>query len=755
MRKQLTLGSLFDGIGGFPLAGILSGIQPVWASEIEPFPVRVTAVRFPGMKHYGDIHNLNGGELEPVDVITFGSPCQNLSLAGARTGLAGEQSSLFFEAVRIVREMREKTNGTYPRWAVWENVPGALSSAGGDDFRVVLESLVQIKDPEAVIPMPETRKWLSAGEIMGDTYSLAWRIIDAAKGWGVAQRRRRVFVVVDLDGTCAGKVLFESEGVSRYTPPCGEARQGTAGSAQKGAGEAGGEGNKTIAFEPGIASRDGGHVWNEVSGTIRAAMGDNQTCVALDYNPTDSRIRIKPDGICQTLTSRMGTGGNQVPLTLKIRSGCEGGGKGAIWQVDSSATLGCNNDQTLFVPKAYGISSDQSNAMLSDNPHSGVYEADTSRTLDCSGGSPACNQGGIAVVEPIAFTQNQRNEVRDLGGQSGALSASPGMKQQTYVAAFMGGQGVRAGGLGYREEQSPTLKAAPSGGNTVPDIVYALQGNMIGRKDENGPQGCGVNEEVCFTLNTIDRPAVVAPSYCMSVGNNEHIAQEASPTLTVRDYKDPPLVGKPSEAERSPCPQERPSAMLASGREQTGTITSRAASQKAFLGNQEAFSGDYFVLEEGKQPAYSLDRAAFNQGENALFGISIEEEQSQTLTAQGPNAVAKPEDIDYVVRRLTPGECCRLQGYPDGWTENLGTEEPTDAELHWWAGVFEDWYRAQGKAAKPPSEARLRKWLKDPRTDAAEYKAYGNSVAVPCVFFVLAGIVWATENKTTEWSDKP
>lgn len=682
MSKQLTLGSLFDGIGGFPLAGILSGIKPVWASEIEPFPVRVTAVRFPDMKHYGDIHSLNGGGLEPVDIITFGSPCQNLSLAGARTGLAGEQSSLFFEAVRIIREMREKTNGTHPRWAVWENVPGALSSAGGDDFRVVLESLVQIKDAKTVVPMPETHKWLSAGEIMGDDYSLAWRIIDAAKGWGVAQRRQRIFIVVDLDGACAGKVLFESEGLSRYTPPRGKARQGAAGSAQNGAGETGGEG----------------------------------TAVAVEFNPTDSRIKINKDGVCQTLTNRMGTGGNQVPLTL-------------------------------FVSKAYGISSDQSNAMLSENPHSGIYEADTSRTLDCSGGSPACNQGGIAVVEPIAFTQNQRDEVRDLGGQSGALSASPGMKQQTYVAAFMGGQGVRAGGLGYREEQSPTLKAAPSGGNTVPDIVYALQGNMIGRKDENGPQGCGVNEEVCFTLNTIDRPAVAAPSYCMSVGNNEHIAQEASPTLTVRDYKDPPLVGKPSEAENSLCSKERPAAMLASGKEQTGTITSRAASQKAFLGNQEAFFGDYFVLEEGKQPAYSLDRAAFNQGENALFGISIEEEQSQTLTAQGPNAVATPEDIDYVVRRLTPGECCRLQGYPDGWTENLGTEEPTDAELRWWAGVFEDWYRAQGKAAKPPSEARLRKWLKDPRTDAAEYKAYGNSVAVPVVFFVLAGIVWVMETE--------
>ena len=668
MSKQLTLGSLFDGIGGFPLAGMLSGIKPIWASEIEPFPVRVTAVRFPDMKHYGDIHSLNGGELEPVDIITFGSPCQNLSLAGARTGLAGEQSSLFFEAVRVIREMREKTNGTYPRWAVWENVPGALSSTGGDDFRVVLESLVQIKDPQATVPMPETGKWLSAGEIqgcasaLGDTYSLAWRIIDAAKGWGVAQRRRRIFAVLDLDGQCAGKVLFESEGVSGYTPPRGQARQGTAGSAQAGVGETGGEGS----------------------------------AVAVEFNPTDSRIKINKDGICQTLTNRMGTGGNQVPLTLKIRSGCEGGGKGPIWQVDSSATLGCNNDQTLFVPKAYGISSDQSNAMLSGNPHSGIYEADTSRTLDCSGGSPACNQGGIAVVQPIAFAQNQRDEVRDLGGQSGALAASPGMKQQTYVAAFMGGQGVRAGGLGYREEQSPTLKAAPSGGNTVPDVVYALQGNMIGRKDENGPQGTGINEEVCFTLNTIDRPAVATPSYSARTLINTEIQEEVTPALMARDFKDPVMVSKPSNE---------------------------------------------------TQPAYSLDRAAFNQGENALFGISVEEEQSQTLTAQGPNAVAKPEDVDYLVRRLTPGECCRLQGYPDGWTENLGTEEPTDAELRWWAGVFEDWYRAQGKNAKPPSEARLRKWLKDPRTDAAEYKALGNSVAIPCVFFVLAGIVWAAETE--------
>ena len=539
--KPLTLGSLFDGIGGFPLAGKYAGIRPMWASEIEPFPIRVTEKRLPEMKRYGDIHGLHGAKLEPVDVITFGSPCQDVSIAGKREGLSGGRSGLFFEAIRIIREMREATNGEYPRWAVWENVPGALSSHNGEDFRQVLESLIRVQEPEADVPLPAGGRWLPAGEIMGDGYALAWRILDAAQGWGVAQRRKRVFVVLDLAGGRAGEVLFESEGLSGYTPPGAKARQGAAGGAEDSAGAAG------FCYESGEASRGIGYQ-EEESPTLRC---------------------WKPPGVAV----------REPPLTLKIRSGCDGGGKGALIQHDLSATLGCHNDQTLFAPKAFGIGSAESKGMLSPNPKSGFYEAATSRTLDRSGGNACCNQGGMVVVSP----------------------------------------------------------------------AYSI------------------------------RPMV-----------NTQTQQEQTPSLMARDSKDPLLVSLPS---------------------------------------------------------YCLDRACFTSGENAQYRLNVREEVAATLIAEGPGAIsASPED--YLVRRLTPLECCRLQGFPDGWTEHLETEEPGEQEIARWVGVFEDWYRAQGKAARA-SPGRVAKWLKDPHSDAAQYKAYGNSVAVPCVFFVLAGIAWA-ENRGDE-----
>lgn len=223
----MKLGSLFDGIGGFPLAGTRHGIEPVWASEIEPFPIKVTKARFPDMVHLGDITKIDGSTIEPVDIITFGSPCQDLSVAGKRAGLQhtdkGDEtttrSGLFMEAVRIIKQMREATRdgmGTAkPRWAVWENVPGAYSSNQGEDFRVVIEELCRVADGSVTIPLPPKGKWSGNGTVMGDGWSLAWRTLDA-QHWGVPQRRRRIYLVADFAGGRAPQVLFERGCCNRH-----------------------------------------------------------------------------------------------------------------------------------------------------------------------------------------------------------------------------------------------------------------------------------------------------------------------------------------------------------------------------------------------------------------------------------------------------------------------------------------------------------------------------------------------------------
>lgn len=191
IELRMTLGSLFDGSGGFPLAGQLAGITPVWASEIEPFPIRVTRKHFPNMKHLGDIRNLNGAEVEPVDIITAGSPCQNMSVAGTREGLDGKASGLFFEFIRIVREMREATEGKYPGVLIWENVPGALTSNKGADFHRILTELCKLGERE--FHVAGRTRWKKSGSIMGDSFNLAWRTLNA-KYWGVPANRERVFI---------------------------------------------------------------------------------------------------------------------------------------------------------------------------------------------------------------------------------------------------------------------------------------------------------------------------------------------------------------------------------------------------------------------------------------------------------------------------------------------------------------------------------------------------------------------------------
>ena len=606
--KAMTLGSLFDGSGGFPLGGVLAGITPKWASEIEPFPIRVTTARFPNMKHYGDISTIDGSELEPVDIISFGSPCQNLSVAGKREGLDGDRSSLFYEAIRIVKEMREATNGKYPRYIVWENVPGAFSSNRGEDFKAVLTEICKVKDEQVSISKPA--KWENAGRIMGDGYSVAWRLLDA-QYWGVPQRRQRIYLVADFDGGSAGKILFESEGLSGYSAQGFKSWQNAANGITEGIGETG-----------------------------------SQDSLMFENHSQDTRYR-GPLAVAQTVSSTYGTGGNnqpfvvQTPKTLKVRCGCEGGGKGALVQDNLSATLSTNNDQTLFQPRAYGVCAKNSNSMKSDNPNSGFYEADTSRCLDANGGNPTCNQGGIAVIEGNGSRPSHRGD-------------------------------------GYKES----------------DVMY--------------------------TLNATEQHAVAFA--------------EVHATLSANDGPK----GPSSQMMKNP---------------------------------EENFVGEV---------SYGIGRPAMNQGYNAKFSFQIEEEVEPTLVASGASGVAHPrfssskasffteaneecantlvatdykdppivndgDEIDYIVRRLTPTECARLQGFPDWWCDDLGIPDPTDEDIVKWREVFETHAKAIGKTTKPKSDAQIRKWLQNPQSDSAEYKMWGNGVALPNVFFVLAGIKYYSD----------
>lgn len=225
----MKLGSLFDGSGGFPLAGALFGIEPVWASEIEPFPIRVTKQRFPGMKHLGSVTEVKGDQVEPVDIITFGSPCQDLSVAGKQLGIHdGERSNLFFEAIRIIKEMRNGTSNQYPRFAVWENVPGAFSSNGGADFQAVLQAFCDIcEEGQLSVPQPKDGRWKPAGCIVGNGFSVAWRVYDA-QFWGVPQRRKRIYLIADFRSERAGEILFESKGVCWDLEKSREARENAA-----------------------------------------------------------------------------------------------------------------------------------------------------------------------------------------------------------------------------------------------------------------------------------------------------------------------------------------------------------------------------------------------------------------------------------------------------------------------------------------------------------------------------------------------
>ena len=698
--KALTLGSLFDGSGGFPLGGLLSGITPVWASEIELFPIRVTTKRIPQMKHCGDVSKLNGAELPPVDIITFGSPCQDMSVAGKRAGLSGARSNLFYEAVRIVKEMRCETNDEYPRFVVWENVPGAFSSNKGEDFKAVLEEICKIKDDTLSVSQPESGKWTNAGEIVGDAFSVAWRVFDA-QYWGVPQRRKRIYLVADFAGECAGEILFEQKSLSGDSPQSVCKRKTTPTDVKDCVGATGFDGyngqltgqvSSTIGVNCGMSTGRNGIVLNdqggnrmditedvtctlraeahhppcvlesagfctehsaksrgigykeETSPTIRA--GTVPAAVMFENHSQDTRY-TGPVEKAPTVLSTYGTGGNnqpfviETPKTLKIRSGCDGGGKGALVQDNKSATLSCNNDQTVFVSQAYGICSKDSNSMKSDNPNSGFYKAETSRTLDLNGGNPSCNQGGIAVV--------------------------------------------------------------------------SIQGSMIGRKDENGPQGDGINEDVSFTLNATDKHAV-AYGIDRSAFNQ---GQNAKYGFAVETEKQPTMVAKGPGAVATPT---------------------YSSSKASFFTKVQKEKANTLVATDYKDPPIVNDNSSYGfYPQMKAECITFTEEKSGCIvngTNPGfQNGVLEP---NYIVRRLTPTECARLQGFPDWWCSGLETENPTDEEFAFWRDVFKTFAEINGTKVK--SDKQIIKWLKNPHSDSAEYKMWGNGVCLNVVIFVLSRI---------------
>ena len=578
MNKPLTLGSLFDGSGTFPMMAMLSGIVPVWKSEIEPFPIAVTEKRLPFVKHLGDINSVNGAEIEPVDIITFGSPCTDLSVAGKRQGLNAERSGLFFQAIRIIKEMRGATNGKYPRFAVWENVTGAFSSNGGEDFRCVLEEFCKIKDADLSVPKPE--KWTKAGEIMGENFSVAYRTFDA-QYWGVPQRRMRVYLVADFEGGCASKILFESEGMSGY-------------------------------------SAESFRAWQETAQSFGNCSEETGSGLMFENHSQDTRY-TGPLNVAQTVSATYGTGGNNqpfvvessvVPATLKIRCGHGNSGRGALIQKNKSATLSCNNDQTLFVPKAYGICGKYSNSMLSNNPNSGFYEADTTRTIDNSDQSHCKNQGGMVEVE---------------------------------------GNGSRPShhGDGYKESETMyTLNCVETHA-----ISYGI-GRPAMNQGYNARFSFQVEEEKSPTIVASGAGGIAHPKYSTSKNSHHTVAEkEKANTLVASDYKDPPVVND-----------------------------------------------------------------------------------------------STPE-IEYIVRRLTPQECALLQGMPTWWCDDIGIENPTEEQINWWQNVFETYNKAVGKTCKPKSRKQIEKWLKNPYSDSAAYKMWGNGIASSNALFVLAGIAYYAQNE--------
>ncbi|WP_198306598.1 DNA (cytosine-5-)-methyltransferase [Dehalobacterium formicoaceticum] len=744
---MMTMGSLFDGIGGFPLAAIRNGITPVWASEIEAFPIEVTKIRFPEMLHVGDITKLDGSKLPPVDVICGGSPCQDLSVAGQRRGLAGERSGLFMEQTRITKEMRkgdeQRNVPAYlvrPRYLVWENVPGAFSSAEGEDFRAVIEEIVRIKYSACDVPRPESGRWESAGAVLlGDEFSLAWRVMDA-QFWGVAQRRRRIFLVADFGGTTAPEILFKQDSLFGDIAQSGGQRKGTAAPAEGCLDDTGGTcltpwdvQSRRIFEETGTwpalyGGEGGGHGYIQTEEKTAIAFAANQRDEVRDLHDVAGSLGAQPGMKQQTFVAH--------PLLCLNDQGGER--MDVTEDVASTLRAGMGGHPPLV---------SQPNCMNSwDTQQSRVFAPEgVAPTLAGADGGGGRNPAGLLFAAGVVskgdgdcfLTPETHTSLTGGGGQAG----------QGYpcvlTAGFCGSASADARGIGYQAECSPTIKTgtAPSvlclndqGGSQMhctEDITGTLRAQEHGHQplvfDNHaqdsrftGPVAVSQTVSAGFGQGGNNQPLVMATQQ-----GGAEIGEGICPTITasagMSGNNQPVLFENHGIDSRYTGPHAVAPTM--SARMGTG-------------GNNVPLVGNPAMQETICIAGNTIDR----EPENGGNGLGCQSDISYTITTSDRHAVCEPyQEVvgalcrgdekgigsQYVsqnkciverrnlIRRLTPLECERLQGFPDGWTLIPGA------------------------------------------SDSARYKALGNSVAIPCVDFVLRGIAYFLRKIDEEQEESP
>ena len=862
----MKLGSLFDGSGGFPLAGALCGIEPIWASEVEPYPIAVTSSRFPNIKHLGDISKINGGEIEPVDIITFGSPCQDLSVAGKRAGLKHEangddettRSGLFMEAVRIIKEMREKTNGVLPRFAVWENVPGAFSSNKGEDFRIVLEELIKIAEPNAVMPAVPQFGWPYADSYCGNGWSLAYRVFDA-QYWGVPQRRRRIYLVADFGGECAREILFEREGLRGYftegrtpwqaTPTDAERSIGAddregeipytlkirSGVSVDSYGKAAGKGaliqknlsatlgvsqdqylfqpvgadpyngevtgdkaatlgvncgmssgrNGVVTLEPGIAAREGGHIYEDVSGTLRANAGDNQMAVAYGIDHV-----ITTGGNC---TAQGSCVYEDVQATLKA-GGPHAVAYGVVTKGNGDAFLAEERHTALTVGggqagqgypctmQPIAVATQQGGAEITEN---GVCPTITAAAGMSGNNQPWICQGLDAYNQALtgdkAKTLNSAASdadhvpcvvVDNIGGQNeyGRESdVAPCLKATHYKnppcvvdsAGFCTEHSAKSRSIGFEEEVSPTLRAG-----VTPACVYSVENHpndsrvkidesgkvqaLTGRMGTGGGNVPMVMEPFCKSrrAQTADDATTWKHGKVANTLNTFDQGEARANELIVE------TVALEGNGQR---PSHRGDGYAETDKSYTLNATEKHGVAYSFDPGASRDVGVLFIEECGKTltngtcPGHHDGVViATNTPEPVLtaskasFFMRTEEELASTLVAtdyKDPQLVAfNSATRKYIVRRLTPTECARLQGFADRWGDIDAKTDLTDKEYKFWLDVRNTHAAINGKAVKEYTKAQMLTWYNKLHTDSAEYKLWGNGIALPTALYVIQGI---------------